>query len=60
MEVEMKTKLALKEGKYRGRWTGQGIEQMVPANRTLKIDTSKPIEVTPMLGGLHADYLRAA
>src|SRR5216684_2263099 len=38
----------------------QGIEQMVPANRALKIDTSKPIEVTPVLGGLHADYRRAA
>jgi len=38
----------------------QGIEQMVPANRALKINTSKPIRVTPVLGGLHADYRRAA
>jgi putative transposase len=38
----------------------QGIEQMEPANRALNIDTSKPIVVTPVLGGLHADYRRAA
>jgi hypothetical protein len=32
----------------------------VPANRALKIDRSKPIGVASVLGGLHADYRRAA
>jgi putative transposase len=38
----------------------QGIGQLVPVHRALEIDTSKPIVVTPVLGGLHADYRRAA
>ncbi len=38
----------------------QGIGQMVPGNRALEIDTSTPIVMTPVLGGLHADYRRAA
>ena len=38
----------------------QGIGELVPANRTFGIDTSKPIVVTPVLGGLHADDRKAA
>ena len=38
----------------------QGIGQLVPANRALEIDTSRPIVVKPVLGGLHAEYRRAA
>jgi putative transposase len=38
----------------------QGIGQLMPANRALEIDKSKPIVVTSVLGGLHADYRRAA
>jgi hypothetical protein len=37
-----------------------GIGQLVPANRILGIDTLKQIVVTSVLGGLHADYRRAA
>jgi hypothetical protein len=37
----------------------QGIGQRVPTKPVLDIDSSKPIEVTSVLGGLHVDYRRA-
>lgn len=38
----------------------QGIGQRVPMKPAQDIDSSKPIEVTSVLGGLHADYRRVA
>jgi hypothetical protein len=38
----------------------QGIGQRVPAKPVVHIDTSKSIEVTSVLGGLHVNYRRAA
>jgi putative transposase len=38
----------------------QGIEQRVPAGTLTVPDTSKPVAVTSVLGGLHVDYRRAA
>jgi hypothetical protein len=38
----------------------QGIGQRVPTKPVLDIDSSKPIEVTSVLGGLHVNYRRAA
>jgi transposase InsO family protein len=38
----------------------QGIGQRAPTKPLLDIDSSKPIEVTSVLGGLHVDYRSAA
>ena len=38
----------------------QGIGQRVPAKPVKVIYTSQPLEVKSVLGGLHADYRRAA
>ena len=38
----------------------QGIEQRVPAGSQTVTDSSKPVAVTSVLGGLHVDYRRAA
>jgi putative transposase len=45
---------------FNGARPHQGIGQLVPANRAVEIDTSRLIVVTPVLGGLHANYRRAA
>jgi transposase InsO family protein len=38
----------------------QGLGQRIPADPVAVIDPSKPIAIKSVLGGLHADYRRAA
>ena len=45
---------------FNGARPHQGIGQLVPANRVMESDPSKPIVMRSVLGGLHADYRRAA